>query len=60
MRDDPLLYIGSVPYTETREYTERVLYSLLVYRLRLGQGTPELDELAKHRWPTYRGLDKTS
>jgi soluble lytic murein transglycosylase-like protein len=60
LRDDPLLYIASVPYTETREYTERVLYSVIVYRLRFGQGTPELEDLAKHRWPIYRGLDKTS
>jgi soluble lytic murein transglycosylase len=31
-------WIESIPYSETRNYVERVLENLQVYRLRLGAG----------------------
>jgi soluble lytic murein transglycosylase len=58
LRDDPLLFMATIPYTETREYVERVLYNLAAYRLRLGQEPNELQDLAEGRWPTYRPQDR--
>lgn len=58
LRDDPLLFMATIPYTETREYVERVLYNVAVYRLRLGQEPSELKDLAENRWPTYRAQDR--
>jgi soluble lytic murein transglycosylase len=57
VRDDPLLFIEAIHLKETRIYVERVMYNLWVYRLRLGQKTPSLDDLVAGRWPTYRALD---
>lgn len=57
VRDDPLLFIEAAHLKETRIYVERVMYNLWVYRHRLGQPTPSLDDLAEGRWPLYRPLD---
>lgn len=35
---DPVDWIESIPYAETRNYVERVLENLQIYRLRLGTG----------------------
>jgi soluble lytic murein transglycosylase-like protein len=58
LREDPLLFLATIPYTETREYVERVLYNLAAYRLRLGQNATELDDLSNNRWPIYRPQDR--
>ena len=58
-RDDPLLYIESLPKLETRLFAERVLTNLWIYRLRLGQPTPTLQALAADRWPIYGPLDQS-
>ncbi len=58
LRDDALMFMATIPYTETREYVERVLYNVAAYRLRLGQTPTELDDLAQNRWPTYRPQDQ--
>ncbi len=60
MRDDALLFLATIPYTETREYVERVLYNVTAYRLRLGQTPAELEDLAQNRFPTYRPQDQGS
>lgn len=57
-RDDPLLYLESLPKLETRLFAERVLTNLWIYRLRLGQSTPSLQALASDRWPAYGALDQ--
>lgn len=54
---DPLLFLESIPIRETRQYVERVMANLWMYRLRLGQPTPSLDALAAGRMPVYRALD---
>lgn len=59
LRDDPLLFMATIPYTETREYVERVLYNLAAYRLRLGQQPSELEALGQNRWPVLRSQDRT-
>lgn len=56
-RDDPLLFIESVPLGETRAYIKKVLTNLWVYRARLGQENVELLTLAENRWPELKRLD---
>ena len=54
---DPLLFMESIPSSETRIFIERVLANLWVYRMRLGQPAPSLDAIAAGEWPTYMALD---
>jgi len=54
---DPLLFIESIPLFETRDYVERVLTNLWIYRYRLGQPAPSLDAIASGEWPSYIPLD---
>jgi soluble lytic murein transglycosylase len=56
-RDDPLLFLESMPVRETRVFTERVLTNYWIYRLRLDQPTPDLDALAAGGWPVYVAMD---
>ena len=56
-REDPLLFIESIPSRETRHFLERVLANLWVYRDRFGQDAPTLDALASGDWPGYARLD---
>jgi len=60
LRSDPLLFLENIPNRETRGFTERVLANYWIYRLRLGQPTPDLDALAAGQWPTYTALDGPS
>ena len=55
--DDPLLFLESIPIAETRNYLERVLANLWIYRVRFGQASPSLDALAAGDRPLYRRLD---
>lgn len=59
-RDDPLLFIESIPSRETREYIEKVLANVWVYRYRLGQTQPSLDQVAAGEWPRYISSDRSS
>ena len=54
---DPLLFIESLPYAETRDYVEKVLANFWIYRLRLGQETGSLDAVAAGGWPVYMPVD---
>lgn len=54
---DPLLFIESIGFYETRNYIERVMANLWLYRMRLGQDVPSLDALASGAWPTLERLD---
>lgn len=58
-KEDPLLFIESIPRHETREFIERVLTNLWMYRLRLGQPAPSLDHIAAGSWPRYESIDIT-
>lgn len=55
--DDPLLFIESIPFSETRDYVERVLANLWIYQARLEQDTPALREIANGDWPRYHAQD---
>ena len=56
-KNDPLLFIESLPSLETRTFIRRVLGNFWIYRDRLGQPTPSLDAIAAGQWPAYTGLD---
>jgi soluble lytic murein transglycosylase-like protein len=56
-KQDPLLFVESVPLGETRGYTKKVLANLWAYQTRLGQPTPSLQALAENRWPGIEHLD---
>ncbi|HYG85997.1 MAG TPA: lytic transglycosylase domain-containing protein [Azospirillum sp.] len=55
--DDPLLFVESLPYAETRDYVGKVLANFWIYRLRLGQETGSLDAVAAGAWPVYMPVD---
>ena len=55
--NDPFLFIESLPSRETRLFIERVLTNLWLYRDRLGQPSPSLDDVVAGTWPGYRQLD---
>jgi soluble lytic murein transglycosylase len=59
-KDDPLLFLESVPWEQSRVYTLRVLTNYWIYRMRLDQPTPDLDALAAGKWPTYIAFDGTA
>jgi soluble lytic murein transglycosylase len=54
-RGDPLLWIESIPYWETRFYVPTVLRNMWVYQGLAGAPTPTLTQLAEHRWPVFPG-----
>ena len=50
---DPLLWIESIPYWETRYYVPAVLRNMWVYQGLAGGPAPTLKALAQHRWPAF-------
>jgi len=57
--NDSLFFIESIPARETRNFIEKVLANLWIYRHRLNQPSPSLDALAAGSWPAYRALDNS-
>ena len=55
---DPLMFIESIPFAETRLYVERVLTNIWMYRIRLEQRAPSLERLAEGGWPVYRPVEE--
>lgn len=52
-RGDPLLWIESIPYWETRFYVPAVLRNMWVIQGLEGEATPTLDALTQHKWPDF-------
>ncbi len=52
-RDDPFLFIESIPVGETRQFVQRVLAYSWIYAARLGLPSPSLDALATGRFPRF-------
>ena len=52
-QNDPLLWIESLPYWETRFYIPAVLRNLWVYEGLAGTPQTTLKELAQRRWPSF-------
>lgn len=55
--DDWLLFIESIPNAETRDFIEKVVANLWIYRAHLGQPAPTLDAVAAGGWPVYTAID---
>lgn len=54
---DPLLFIETIPYAETRAFVERVLSNYWIYRMRLQQETTSLDAVVQGQWARYAAQD---
>jgi soluble lytic murein transglycosylase-like protein len=54
---DPLLFIESLPAPETRDYVQKVMANLWIYRDRLAQSPDSQRILAAESWPLYRAQD---
>jgi len=52
-RGDPLLWIESIPYWETRYYVPAVLRNMWVYQGLNREQTITLKAMAEHRWPAF-------
>nr|WP_256476536.1 lytic transglycosylase domain-containing protein [Siccirubricoccus soli] len=52
-RDDPFLFIESLPVEETRGFVQRVLAYSWIYASRLGLPAPSLDQLAAGSFPRF-------
>lgn len=55
-RGDPLLYIESIPYWETRGYVTIVLRNYWMYERNAGAQAPSLSALAQGLWPRFPGM----
>lgn len=52
--NDPLLYIESIPFKETRNYVAQVLAHYWVYQHLMGENAKTLQMLADGQWPNYK------
>ncbi|RYI99781.1 MAG: lytic transglycosylase domain-containing protein, partial [Acetobacteraceae bacterium] len=52
-RDDPFLFIESIPIDETRGFVQRVMAYSWIYASRLGLPVPSLDQLAAGSFPKF-------
>lgn len=52
-RGDPLLWIESIPYWETRYYVPSVLRNMWVISGLKGEQSPTLTSMVQHRWPSF-------
>jgi soluble lytic murein transglycosylase-like protein len=57
---DPLLFIESIPFKETRHYVEVVLRNYWMYQQRKGQMPASLDAMTQGLWPRFPGLPGAS
>ena len=55
--DDPLLFIESIPNSETRAFVARALTFSWIYAQRLRLPAPSLDELASGAWPSFHTVN---
>jgi len=55
-QSDPLLYIESIPYWETRGYVPIILRNYWIYEARGGDRSPSRLALTQGLWPRFPGL----
>lgn len=55
-KGDPLLFIESIPFIETRHYVEVVLRNYWMYQQRKGEAPASLQAIAQGLWPRFPGL----
>ncbi|WP_353216065.1 lytic transglycosylase domain-containing protein [Sandarakinorhabdus sp.] len=53
---DPLLFIESIPYRETRQYVRVVMRNLWMYELRENGAPASMDAVAQGLWPRLPGI----
>ena len=58
--DDPLLYMESIPYWETRSYVAIVMRNYWMYQRNAGIGSPSKDSLVRNAWPTFPKANDTN
>ncbi|MBO5997931.1 MAG: lytic transglycosylase domain-containing protein, partial [Alphaproteobacteria bacterium] len=51
--DDPLLFIESIPFRETRGFVERIMANYWIYQTLMNQEVSSLDRLIEGCWPLY-------
>lgn len=54
--EDPLLYMESIPFWETRGYAVTVLRNYWMYQRNAAQSSPSLKAMAQNLWPRFPGL----
>lgn len=54
---DPLLWMESIPYWETRSYVAIVTRNYLMYRRQEGEESDVREALAQNLWPRFPGVD---
>ena len=59
-KGDPLLYIESIPYWETRGYVPIVLRNYWIYEQKAGREAGSRTALAQGMWPRFPGLPGAS
>lgn len=52
-KGDPLLWIESIPYWETRYYVPSVMRNMWIYQGLDHEDTPTLKAMAEHHWPAF-------
>ncbi|WP_336986332.1 lytic transglycosylase domain-containing protein [Altererythrobacter aquiaggeris] len=52
-QDDPLLYIESIPYWETRGYVGIVMRNYWMYERQAGSASPSRQAMAQGEWPKF-------
>lgn len=57
---DPLLYIESIPYWETRGYVEIILRNYWMYEIQRGKNGGSMTGLAQYLWPRFPSVNGTS
>ena len=56
-KEDPLMFIESIPARETRLFVQRVAANYWIYRLRLGESIQSMDSVLGGNWPQYASRD---
>lgn len=56
--DDPLLFIESIPFKETRGFVERIMSNYWIYQTLMNQEVLSLDNLIEGCWPLYVTQDQ--
>ena len=57
-KEDPLLFLESLPLRQTHDYVQQVLIHYWFYRARLGENESSLTELAHGQWPRLAPPDE--
>lgn len=57
---DPLLFVESIPYWETRGYVAIILRNYWIYEASKGKHSDSMTGLAQYMWPSFPGKDGRS